>query len=91
VLENCLRRLKSEFSLAYYVDGPRILKPIRIKTTDAAKLQDEYAKLVEGLQESLSDQNDTDPFMGNPGKFLPETGTSRFHDILQSTSGRFVA
>ncbi|KAF5330740.1 hypothetical protein D9619_005756 [Psilocybe cf. subviscida] len=37
-----------------------------IKTTDAAKLQDEYAKLVEGLQESISDQNDTDGFMGNP-------------------------
>ncbi|KAF9532977.1 transcription factor TFIIH complex subunit Rad15 [Crepidotus variabilis] len=37
-----------------------------IKTTDAAKLQDEYAKLVEGLQESLTDQTDTDAFMGTP-------------------------
>ena len=38
----------------------------RIKTSDVAKLQDEYAKLVEGLQESITDQNDTDGFMGNP-------------------------
>ncbi|KAF8902146.1 DNA repair helicase [Gymnopilus junonius] len=37
-----------------------------IKTTDVAKLQDEYAKLVEGLQENISDENDTDAFMGNP-------------------------
>ncbi|KAF5357907.1 hypothetical protein D9756_001576 [Leucocoprinus leucothites] len=36
-----------------------------IKTTDAAKLQDEYAKLVEGLQEA--DDTDTDGFMANPG------------------------
>lgn len=39
--------------------------PYRIKTTDAAKLQDEYAKLVEGLQEA--DDADTDGFMANPG------------------------
>jgi len=39
---------------------------VRIKTTDAAKLQDEYAKLVEGLQEATPEQNDTDGFMGNP-------------------------
>ena len=39
----------------------------RVKTNDAAKLQDEYARLVEGLQESMSDNdNDTDGFMGNP-------------------------
>ncbi|PPQ66084.1 hypothetical protein CVT26_010826, partial [Gymnopilus dilepis] len=37
-----------------------------IKTTDVAKLQDEYAKLVEGLQEGISEQSDTDGFMGNP-------------------------
>ncbi|KAF6765199.1 hypothetical protein DFP72DRAFT_870412 [Ephemerocybe angulata] len=35
-----------------------------IKTTDAAKLQDEYAKLVEGLQEP--DIDDEDVVMGNP-------------------------
>ena len=40
---------------------------LRIKTTDVAKLQDEYAKLVEGLQEGISEQSDTDGFMGNPG------------------------
>ena len=42
----------------------------RVKTVDAAKLQDEYAKLVEGLQESLADESDTDAFMGNPGRML---------------------
>lgn len=35
-----------------------------IKKTDASKLQDEYAKLVEGLQEAA---NDEDAFMSNPG------------------------
>ncbi|THU91164.1 DNA repair helicase [Dendrothele bispora CBS 962.96] len=35
-----------------------------IKTTDAAKLQDEYAKLVEGLQEQEAEPEDT--FMTNP-------------------------
>ncbi|KAH9842768.1 uncharacterized protein C8Q71DRAFT_698946 [Rhodofomes roseus] len=38
-----------------------------IKKTDASKLQDEYAKLVEGLQEAANDQ---DAFMSNP--VLPE-------------------
>jgi hypothetical protein len=38
----------------------------RIKKKDAAKLQDEYAKLVEGLQETTDDQNDSDAFMANP-------------------------
>ncbi|KAL0946901.1 hypothetical protein HGRIS_013065 [Hohenbuehelia grisea] len=37
-----------------------------IKTTDAAKLQDEYAKLVEGLQEDIPETNDTDGFMASP-------------------------
>lgn len=36
----------------------------RIKKTDASKLQDEYAKLVEGLQEA---NNDEDAFVSNPG------------------------
>lgn len=38
-----------------------------IKKTDASKLQDEYAKLVEGLQEAASDE---DAFTSNP--VLPE-------------------
>ncbi|KAI0273627.1 DNA repair helicase [Gloeopeniophorella convolvens] len=38
-----------------------------IKKTDASKLQDEYAKLVEGLQEAAADE---DAFMSNP--VLPE-------------------
>ena len=37
----------------------------RIKTTDASKLQDEYAKLVEGLQEAAPNE---DTFMSNPGQ-----------------------
>ena len=36
----------------------------RIKKTDASKLQDEYAKLVEGLQEA---EDTEDGFMANPG------------------------
>ncbi|KAG6820366.1 hypothetical protein H0H93_001558 [Arthromyces matolae] len=38
-----------------------------VKTTDAAKLQDEYSKLVEGLQDVV---DDTDGFMSNP--LLPD-------------------
>ncbi len=38
--------------------------PSRIKKTDASKLQDEYAKLVEGLQVAASDE---EAFMSNPG------------------------
>src|SRR5437660_1641667 len=41
----------------------------RIKRTDATKLQDEYAKLVEGLQESITTTTDEDTFMTNPGKW----------------------
>ncbi|KAJ7449802.1 hypothetical protein FB451DRAFT_1342963 [Mycena latifolia] len=40
-----------------------------IKTTDAAKLQDEYARLVNGLQEP-SDDDAEDGFMSNP--LLPD-------------------
>jgi DNA excision repair protein ERCC-2 len=38
----------------------------RIKQTDAAKLQDEYAKLVAGLQDTTDDSIDEDAFMTNP-------------------------
>jgi Helical and beta-bridge domain len=37
---------------------------LRIKKTDVSKLQDEYVKLVEGLQEAAADE---DAFMSNPG------------------------
>ncbi|KZT57924.1 DNA repair helicase [Calocera cornea HHB12733] len=37
-----------------------------IKETDASKLQDEYAKLVEGLQETNNDGPDEDAFITNP-------------------------
>ena len=57
------RKLKSKSFLPTSV---RLLTLNRIKTTDVAKLQNEYAKLVEGLQESISDESDTDGFMGNP-------------------------
>lgn len=39
----------------------------RIKKTDASKLQDEYRKLVEGLQEA-GDEQDEDGFVANPGE-----------------------
>lgn len=41
----------------------------RIKKTDAAKLQDEYAKLVEGLQEATAETSTEDAFMANPGSY----------------------
>ena len=42
-----------------------VTNPIcRIKKTDASKLQDEYSKLVEGLQEA---EDTEDGFMANPG------------------------
>lgn len=47
-----------------------MLRGSRIKKTDAAKLQDEYAKLVEGLQEGTDEQSDEDAFMTSP--VLPE-------------------
>ena len=37
---------------------------VRIKKTDASKLQDEYQKLVEGLQDAA---NAEDSFASNPG------------------------
>ena len=46
----------------------RVLKNLeRVKKTDAAKLQDEYAKLVEGLQEATAETTPEDAFMANPG------------------------
>src|SRR6266566_8720114 len=45
----------------------------RIKKTDTSKLQDEYAKLVEGLQEAAPNE---DTFMSNPGQDrIPSTTT----------------
>ena len=44
----------------------------RIKRTDASKLQDEYAKLVEGLQEANNArEREDDDVMANPGAFFP--------------------
>lgn len=40
----------------------------RIKLTDASKLQDEYAKLVAGLQEP-EEGDDEDPIMATPGNY----------------------
>lgn len=44
----------------------------RVKKTDASKLQDEYAKLVEGLQEAATDE---DAFMSNPGPYRGHPAT----------------
>jgi DNA excision repair protein ERCC-2 len=40
-----------------------------IKRTDAGKLQDEYEKLVAGLQEANDNREDED-MMNSPGKLL---------------------
>lgn len=39
----------------------------RIKLTDASKLEEEYRKLVEGLQGAGDDDDEEDDFMANPG------------------------
>ena len=61
----------------------------RIKKTDASKLQDEYAKLVEGLQEAA---NDEDAFMSNPGASC-DAGVASYHNVVNtfhSPSGGFA-
>ena len=55
-----------EYVLTLVAPSFDLLNPLRIKVKDAAKLQDEYAKLVEGLQETTDDEPDTDGFMANP-------------------------
>lgn len=57
----------------------------RIKKTDAAKLQDEYSRLVEGLQESAADASDEDAFMANPGSSRTKVAihsTENFRKVL---------
>jgi hypothetical protein len=54
----------SKFLLNSWVADEESDLASRIKKTDASKLQDEYAKLVEGLQEAASNE---DTFMSNPG------------------------
>ena len=44
----------------------------RIKLTDASKLQEEYVKLVEGLQEA-EDARAEDTVMANPGRSYMRT------------------
>lgn len=48
----------------------------RIKKTDASKLQDEYQKLVEGLQDA---SNAEDSFASNPG--MPSTSLVTAPDL----------
>jgi hypothetical protein len=64
--------------------GVDILNLTRVKTTDAAKLQDEYAKLVEGLQDAVDDE-DTDGFMANPRK-IQETFSVQSSSFYQQFS-----
>jgi DNA excision repair protein ERCC-2 len=42
---------------------------ISIKKTDAAKLQDEYSKLVEGLQDNSDEQSAEDAYITSPGVY----------------------
>jgi DNA excision repair protein ERCC-2 len=48
----------------FFLSVKVMLTQARIKKTDASKLQDEYQKLVEGLQEATDGE---DAFMSNPG------------------------
>ena len=43
-----------------------------MKSSDAEKLQNEYQKLVEGLQD-LDDGREEDSFMANPGTCSPSS------------------
>lgn len=62
----------------FWVGDPDSL--FRIKKTDASKLQDEYAKLVEGLQEAAPNE---DTFMSNPGQDRTmSTTTVQLSDVL---------
>lgn len=44
----------------------------RIKSTDASKLQDEYQKLVAGLQEA-NEGREEDDVLANPGEWHPRS------------------
>jgi DNA excision repair protein ERCC-2 len=44
-----------------------ILETSRIKRTDASKLQDEYSKLVAGLQ-NANEGREEDDILANPGR-----------------------
>lgn len=63
-----------------------LTRPERIKKTDAAKLQDEYAKLVEGLQEATAETTPEDAFMANPGNYKVECSPPR----IPITNNRLV-
>jgi DNA excision repair protein ERCC-2 len=56
----------------------------RVKKTDAAKLQDEYAKLVDGLQEATAETTPEDAFMANPGNYRAECSPplTKNHSVL---------
>ena len=54
----------------------------RIKKTDASKLQDEYAKLVEGLQEAAAHE---DTFMSNPSQDLTPSNDSSSAEFCYSS------
>ena len=60
---------------------PHCSEPVRIKRTDASKLQDEYAKLVEGLQDAA---NDEDSFIANPGQSIIQSPLTVAYSINHS-------
>jgi Rad3-related DNA helicase len=51
-------------------------KIAEMKESDADKLKDEYAKLVEGLREA-DEAREEDAFMSNPGQFMADIVISR--------------
>jgi len=75
-----------ELVLSFDCSGGIFLKLYgRIKTTDAAKLQDEYAKLVEGLQEQEAEPED-DALVANPGIVLCSNNLNQFFNLLDHYS-----
>ena len=48
-----------------------------MRSSDADKLKDEYAKLVEGLRDADEARNSENAFMSNPGKLFPTRKVGR--------------
>jgi DNA excision repair protein ERCC-2 len=66
---------------AQYSDPTDVLLIGRIKRTDAEKLQNEYEKLVAGLQEANEHREDED-MLASPGKLSSVAGTVSSRAVL---------
>ena len=73
-------RLLSESRLLFRLESlPMTTVSPRMKANDAEKLEEEYAKLLEGLQ-AAGDHNEEDDFMANPSESLTSPLTSSHPD-----------